>query len=70
MLSPEERLTHLELRVGGLEEQIPDSTLLSKSFLQRAFTVWGHYFVANLFVAIPFVILWFLVALWPQANGG
>jgi hypothetical protein len=62
MLTPEKRLAHLELRVAELEEKLAVSSILSKSFLSRAFAVWGHYFVANMIIAIPFVIL-YLVAL-------
>jgi hypothetical protein len=43
--------------VRALSPYIPQTNLLSPSFLKRAFTVWGHFFVANLMVsAVVFVI--------------
>lgn len=38
-----------------------DSWLYSDSFLKRAFAIWGYHFVANVIIAIPFMILWFLM---------
>ena len=61
MLKPEERLAHLEQRVAELEESVPVTSILDKSFISRAFAVWGHYFVANLIIGIPFVILYILL---------
>ena len=37
--------------------RIPDSNIISPSFLKRAFTVFGHYIVAGFIVAIPFICL-------------
>ena len=51
----EGRVAALEKRVGAL----PETALLSQSFLSRAFTVWGHLFVAQLILAIPFAIFFF-----------
>ncbi|MDX9993068.1 MAG: hypothetical protein RBS68_13600 [Anaerolineales bacterium] len=31
---------------------LPQSNIISPSFLKRAFTVWGHFFVANLIIGI------------------
>jgi hypothetical protein len=31
---------------------LPQTNLLSSSFLKRAFTVWGHFFVSNLIIGI------------------
>ncbi len=39
-----------------------DSWLVSDSFLKRAFAIWGYHFVANVLIAIPFMILWSLLA--------
>lgn len=66
----------LENRIARLEEQIsrfkvsqpqlPDTALVNQSFLKRAFAVWGHYFVAQLLIAIP---IWcFVFALGMLAN--
>jgi hypothetical protein len=38
------------------EEKIPKTRLLSERFITRAFAVWGHFFVAQLIISIPFVI--------------
>jgi hypothetical protein len=53
----------LENRILKLEEDIkniyisrpsfPDTALLDSNFLKRAFTVWGHYFVAQLLIGVP-----------------
>jgi hypothetical protein len=42
----------------GLIPILPDTKLLSGKFTDRAFTIWGHYFVANLVIAVPLVCLW------------
>ena len=39
------------------QSHLPDTSLVSDSFLTRAFTVWGHYFVAQLIISIPFFLL-------------
>ena len=35
--------------------------LVSNNFLKRAFGVWGHMFVANLIIIIPFMIIWVII---------
>jgi hypothetical protein len=49
-----------------IDDELPFTGLLSKNFLSRAFTVWGHFFVAQLiisfFVGIAYLII-FLVLL-------
>jgi hypothetical protein len=40
----------LERRLAELERQVQASSLHSPKFLKRAFAVWGHYFIANLFI--------------------
>jgi hypothetical protein len=52
---------------------LPKSWLFSDSFLKRAFAVWGHYFVANLIISVPFIILMlvfmgFFAAMMPEAG--
>ena len=32
---------------------VPKSWVMSPNFLERAFAIWGHYFVAQLIIAIP-----------------
>ena len=36
---------------------LPNSALFSRSYLTRAFAVWGHYLVAQLLIAIPVYLL-------------
>ena len=38
---------------------LPLTNIVHPSFLKRAFAVWGHFFVANFIIMIPFVILYF-----------
>ena len=37
---------------------IPQTGLISPSFLKRSFTVWGHFFVANLIIGTIFGIIY------------
>ena len=53
----EDQISALSQEIEALREQIPDSNIISPKFLNRAFTVWGHYVVAGFIVAIPFVCL-------------
>ena len=48
-----------------IEEDLPFTGLLSKNFFRRAFTIWGHYFVAQLIIAmvLGFAYLLFLVGI-------
>ncbi|MBN2565803.1 MAG: hypothetical protein JXB46_08835 [Candidatus Eisenbacteria bacterium] len=49
------RVAQLEARVGSL----PNTMILSRSFLARAFAVLGHYLVAGLMIALPIYALMF-----------
>ena len=42
------------------ERGLPNTGLVSDSFLLRAFTVWGHYFVAQLIIGIPMFICYLI----------
>jgi hypothetical protein len=48
---------------GDAAKMLPKTGLLSSSFIQRAFTVWGHYFVAQLIISIPIVCIYFILIL-------
>jgi len=39
-------------------QDLPNTSLLSPNFLKRAFTVWGHWFTAQLVVSTIFLILY------------
>ncbi len=42
-------------QVEELLEILPNTAIISQSFVQRAFAVWGHYFMAQIMIAIPVV---------------
>jgi len=44
------------------ERGLPNTGLVSDSFWTRAFTVWGHYFVAQLIIGIPMFICYMILA--------
>ena len=48
-------VAYLEQRIAALEARIPDTKLLSAKFMTRAWTIWGHYFVAQLVISL---IVW------------
>lgn len=49
--------------VTFIRETIPKTSLFSKSFMARAFTVWGHYFVAQLLISVVLTIAVILFSL-------
>jgi hypothetical protein len=51
-------LGQLRQRFDELEKR---TSLISPSFLRRAFAVYGHNFVAGLIIAVPFMILFFAI---------
>jgi len=48
---------------GDAAKMLPKTGLLSNSFIQRAFTVWGHYFVAQLIISVPIVCVYIILLL-------
>lgn len=68
-----DRIESLEYRIKKLETDVlmgtylPATSLLSDSFLRRAFTVFGHYFIANLIIAIP---IWIIMLIAAFIRGG
>lgn len=65
-----DRLAQLEANYEGalkrifvLERRLSHSALFSAKFLERAFTVWGHYIVVQLILAIPGFLLMLLFGL-------
>ena len=46
---------------GDAGKLLPKTSLISPNFIQRAFAVWGHYFVAQLIISIPFTCLYFII---------
>ena len=53
----EDHVTTQSQEIEALRERIPNTGLISPKFLNRAFTVYGHYVAAGLIIAIPFVCL-------------
>lgn len=59
----------LEGRIASMERRqsqlpaLPQTNLLSGSFLTRAFAVLGHYLVASLIIVIPLYIVLFVIIL-------
>ena len=51
------RIAALEQKVATLETKVPDSHLFDGNFLKRAFTIWGHYFVANFIIGMGVVAI-------------
>jgi hypothetical protein len=58
----QERLQAQANELAELKVRIPDSNIISPKFLNRAFTVFGHYVVAVFIIAIPFICLTILFA--------
>lgn len=53
-----ETLNNYMKEMGSVaQKMLPKTNLISPKFLRRAFTVWGHSFVAGLIISIPFIIL-------------
>jgi hypothetical protein len=63
------QLQTLDQRMASMERRqsqmpaLPQTNLLSGSFLSRAFAVLGHYLVASLIIAIPIYIVIFVIIL-------
>ena len=46
-----------------VSNSLPRTNLLNPSFLKRSFTVWGHFFVANLIIGLVFGIGYFCLVM-------
>ena len=44
------RLVHKEDILETVEEVLPKTGVISPRFMKRAFSIWGHYFVAQLII--------------------
>ena len=42
-------------------DPLPNTLLLSDSFIMRAFAVWGHYVTAQMIISIPIMIIAFML---------
>lgn len=63
-------LDETQQRLSDLEYQLPDSLIISPNFLKRSFTVLGHYFVANLIIALPIICVSITVMILLTSIGG
>lgn len=64
------RATPVPASTGNIDEYqvaklvasfLPLTNIVHPQFLKRAFAVWGHFFVANLIISLPFTILYFCI---------
>lgn len=58
----EEYDTHKEI-VEIIDDAIPNSSILSDNFLARAFSIWGHYFVAQLIIGLVIGVFYLIIIL-------
>ncbi len=56
----EKRIADLENKLESLQNDIPQSGIMSDSFIKRAFTIFGHNLTAGLMIMIPFYLLFFI----------
>ncbi len=61
--SPEARIARLEQQVFELERRLSKSWVFSPTFFARSFAILGHFFVAYMIIALPFIFLSFLLPL-------
>ena len=54
---------HVDVGLRTPAQTLPNTALVSPSFLSRAFAVWGHYLIAQLLIAVPIYLLILLLAL-------
>jgi hypothetical protein len=55
---------------GDAQRMLPKTSLISPSFIQRAFAVWGHYFVAQLIIGIPIACIYFFIVYLTLSQSG
>lgn len=55
---------------GDARKMLPKTGLISPSFIQRAFTVWGHYFVAQLIIGVPIACIYFVFVYFTLSQSG
>jgi hypothetical protein len=55
------RFVHKDELFMILSERIPNTGLFNRNFIKRAFTVWGHYFVAQLLIALISGAFYFVI---------
>ena len=72
ILALEKRVMYLEVEIERLNRiasdvpatsELPDTEVISPNFFLRAFAIWGHYFVAQLIIAVLIYGLIFFITL-------
>ena len=53
----EKQLSQQQTNITVVGNKLPNSNLLSPSFLSRAFAVWGHTVAAQIMIAVPLYCL-------------
>ncbi|MBL8091587.1 MAG: hypothetical protein KF758_01515 [Anaerolineales bacterium] len=73
-------LDMLEKRVESLEKEnrqlikrtqpikLPQTNIINPNFIKRAFTVWGHFFIANAIISIFFAIIYFCLTIFTISS--
>ncbi len=57
-----------EAQTFKTERILPDTGIVSDSFFIRAFTIWGHYFVAQLIIGVPIFICYMIFLFSVMSN--
>jgi|WetSurMetagenome_2_1015567.scaffolds.fasta_scaffold1532795_1 hypothetical protein len=55
------RFIHKDELPEIISDTIPNTGLFSRSFIKRAFSVWGHFLVAQLILAAIFSVIYFVI---------
>jgi len=67
---PKESMAQYIQELGGdAQKFLPRTRLVSPNFIQRAFAVWGHYFIAQLIISIPLTCISLIVIYWLMQQG-
>ena len=45
----------------ALDDALPNTSILSNNFLTRAFSIWGHYFVAQLMIGLIVLAVYLVI---------
>jgi len=51
------KISQQQTNIFSITDKLPNTTILSKSFLTRAFTIWGHTVAAQLMISLPLYCL-------------
>jgi hypothetical protein len=60
---PVDPYTALDQRVRALEERLPRTNVVARGFFTRAFTIWGHVFVAQFLIGLVIGIIFTIIGL-------